>query len=324
MLELEDHVQLGPLAVRIFPGLFKCHARRLSDRHDVEFREHLLIHFLYVLVDMRPVRRTAAVAVEFVHERRVGQSRRLGDQADDIHAETVDALLAPARHHVEDFLSHRRVIPVEVGLLFGEQMQVVHIRRRVILPRGPGEPGAPVVGLFAVLSLPPDVVIPLGIFPGGTALYEPPVFVGGVIDDQVHHYFDPAFMRRRQHPVKILHRAELVHDRLVIADVVTVVVVGRLVDRGEPDHVDPKLLQVIQLRRDPVQVADAVAVAVHEAAGIDLINNTFFPPGLIHTHLLRAPCRTAPSAAGSFPPGPPKGHRGRSSTSSCSRSSTAG
>ena len=285
MLELEDHVKLRAFAVGVFSGLFQGHTGGLADGHDIKFGQNLLVHLLQVLVDVGSVGRAAAVAVQLIHERRVGKAGRLGDQADDVHSKAVDALLAPAGHHVEHILTHSRIVPVEVGLLGGEEVQIVHIRRLIVLPGGAGEPGAPVIGLFAVLSLSPEVVIPLGIVLTAAALQKPLVLVGRVVDNEVHHDFDPARMRLCQHPVKILHGAELVHDILVIADIVAVVVVGRLVDGGEPDNVNAKLLQIVQFGRDSVKITDSIAVTVRVAAGIDLINNTFFPPGLLHTYL---------------------------------------
>ena len=242
MLELEDHVELGAFAVGVFFGLFERDARRLADGHNVKFGENFLVHLLQVLVDVRPVGRASAVTVELVHERRVGQAGRLGDQADDVHTEAVDSLLAPAGHHIENFLSDSGIVPVEVGLFGREQMQVVHIRRLIVLPRGTGEPGAPVVGLFAVPAFSPEVIISLGVVLAAAALQEPLMLVGRVVDNEVHHDLDPAGMRLTQHPVKILHGAELIHDRLIIADVIAVVIVGRFIDGGEPDDVNTEQL----------------------------------------------------------------------------------
>ena len=56
----------------------------------------------------------------------------------------------------------------------------------------------------------------------------------------------------------------------VVAYVVPVVVVRRIVDRIQPDHVDAQILDVVQAGNDSLQIADAVAVAVHETARIDL------------------------------------------------------
>ena len=63
-----------------------------------------------------------------------------------------------------------------------------------------------------------------------------------------------------QHLVEVRHGAELCHDVLIIADIVAVVVVGGLVDRGEPDRIRPQLADVFKAAGDALQIADAVAV----------------------------------------------------------------
>jgi len=76
-------------------------------------------------------------------------------------------------------------------------------------------------------------------------------------------------------------------DVLVVADVVAVVVLRRLVDRGEPEHVDAELGQVVQMVDDAAQIAHAVAVGIREAARVDLVNDRTFPPEIRHTSILR-------------------------------------
>ena len=88
-------------------------------------------------------------------------------------------------------------------------------------------------------------------------------------------------MCRLQQRVEVGHRAEVLHDGAVVGDVVAVVVVGRLVDRGEPDDIDAELLEIRDAARDARQVADAVAVRILETARINLIDDGLFPPGLL-------------------------------------------
>ena len=82
------------------------------------------------------------------------------------------------------------------------------------------------------------------------------------------------------------HRAELGHDGVIVADVVAVIVVGRRVDRGQPDHIDAQIFQVIEFFNNPAQVANAVAVAVVKTAGIDPIDDAF---------LSTMPCSSEPA-----------------------------
>jgi hypothetical protein len=47
----------------------------------------------------------------------VRKARDFGDQVDDVHSESIDALVEPELHQVVDGVSDFWVLPVEVGLL---------------------------------------------------------------------------------------------------------------------------------------------------------------------------------------------------------------
>ena len=208
---------------------------------------------------------------------------RLGDHADDVHAEAVDPLVAPPGHHVKHFFAYPGIVPVQVRLFCGKKMQVVHAGCLVILPCRAAEAGTPVVGRrLGVFAFAPDIVIAVRVVPGLPALHKPSVFIRRMIDDQIHDDLDSAFVCGRQQRVKVRHRTKFVHNILIVADVVSVVVIGGLIHRREPDHVDPQIFQIVQPADDSLQVADAVAVAVHKAARINLINHRFFPPCSFH------------------------------------------
>ncbi|MNU62532.1 hypothetical protein D3C71_517620 [compost metagenome] len=51
---------------------------------------------------------------------RVQQLLLLGDQVNDIHTESVNAFIQPPSHHIVDFLTDFRVLPVQIRLLAGE------------------------------------------------------------------------------------------------------------------------------------------------------------------------------------------------------------
>ena len=53
---------------------------------------------------------------------------------------------------------------------------------------------------------------------------------------------------------------------------------GRGIERREPDPVDAELAHVLEARADSRKVADAVAVGIHEAADIDLVQDGVPPP----------------------------------------------
>ena len=98
----------------------------------------------------------------------------------------------------------------------------------------------PIVGLAAVLAGAPDVVIAVGIVLGLARLDEPGVLVRGMVDHEIHDQLDAALVHPREHLLPVRKRAELLHDVLIVADVIAVVVVGRLVDGGQPDDIDAR------------------------------------------------------------------------------------
>ena len=89
----------------------------------------------------------------------------------------------------------------------------------------------------------------------------------------------PSSWARGDQRVGVGQGAEQRVDVRVVRDVVAVVVLRRGVERRDPERVDPEVAQVGQPRRDPGQVADAVAVAVGEAADVDLVGDRVPPPG---------------------------------------------
>ena len=281
----------------------------------VEPGEHLAVHLGEELVDARPAdepgRAVAVGRCRGGHDP-VGQgavrAHDLGDEVDDVHPEAVDAALHPAAHHPVHRRPDLRVLPVQVGLLAGEQVQVVLAGRRVELPGGPGEERHPVRRLRARLPRlhprarrAPEVPVALLAAQVRARLDEPRVLVAGVVDDEVHDQLDAAVVQRRDQLVDVGQAAEGGVDVLVVADVVAGVVLRRRVDRGEPDDVHPEPGEVVDPVDDPAQVADPVAVGVGEAAGIDLIDHRGTPPRRVgHRRSLRSGERRAWHNSGSL------------------------
>ena len=219
-----------------------------------------------------------AVGEVAVHE-------HLGEQADDVHPEPVDAAVEPAVHHRVDGLPDLGVLPVEVGLLGGEQVQVVLARLGVVGPRRSRERRAPVgrlrtrrTGLEALARWSPPVPVALGVVLRRPRLLEPRVRGAGVVDDQVHDQLHPALVQGGDQLVELVEGAEERVDVLVVADVVAVVGHRRLVDRAQPHDVDAETLEVVEALDDAAEVAHAVAVAVGEAAGVHLVDDGRLPP----------------------------------------------
>ena len=210
----------------------------------------------------------------------VRQGRVLADHVDDVHPEAVHAAVQPPPHHGVDGLADLGVLPVQVGLLGGEDVQVVLAGLLVESPGRAGEMRLP-VGRFgarrarrhARAGVAPPVPVPLGIVAAGSRLHEPGMLVGGVVHHQVHDQLHAAGVQLRDQLVQVGQRAEERIDVGVIADVVAVVVHRRPVDRRHPHHVHAEALQVVDMTEDAAQVADAVPVGVGEAARVDLVDD---------------------------------------------------
>ena len=108
------------------------------------------------------------------------------------------------------------------------------------------------------------------------------MLVGGVVRDDVDRHPEPALVRVREELVEVGERAEERVDVRVIGDVVAVVDLRRGVERRQPERVDTELLEIRQARADPLEVADAVAVRVLEAADVDLVEGGAPPPWTRH------------------------------------------
>lgn len=78
---------------------------------------------------------------------------------------------------------------------------------------------------FRLLCRTPDVVISVRIVCGFAALDEPFVFIRGMVYNQVHHDFDAFFVSCGKHTVEVFHGSEFVHDRLIITDIISVVII---------------------------------------------------------------------------------------------------
>ena len=78
--------------------------------------------------------------------------------------------------------------------------------------------------------------------------------------------------------LRLLERPERRVDDAVVGDVVAAVGERREVPRREPDGVDAEVAQVGQPGADAGEVAGPVAVAVGEAADVDLVDHRAPPP----------------------------------------------
>ena len=105
-----------------------------------------------------------------------------------------------------------------------------------------------------------------------------------VVDDKVHYDFYAPFLASFQHRLEVVKGAVFGRDVAIIGDVVSEVALRTFVNGRNPDGVDTQPFQIIKLFQHAFQVADAVAVAVLETSGPDLVNGHFLVPTLFDIH----------------------------------------
>lgn len=104
------------------------------------------------------------------------------------------------------------------------------------------------------------------------------MLVRGVIGHQVEHDSDAAPMGLRYQPVKTRQRAEVGMHVAVVADIVAPVFQWRRIDGAQPDRIDAEQYEILKMRGDAVEVADAVAIRIRKTARIDLVEDRVLPP----------------------------------------------
>ena len=217
----------------------------------------------------------------------IGQTLGLDQSVSDVDTEPVDAPLHPEAQEGAEVLVDVLVGPVEVGLLGGEQVEVVPTavpaaagERLNRLPGGAPEQRAPVVR-GAVVAVAEDVAVALGGARAcGQGGAEPFVLVGGVVGHQVDDHADAGFVEIGDEGVEVFQGSVLEGQIEVVGDVVAGVDLGRGVERRKPHGIDTERGQVVDVPADALDVADPVAVGVGEGAGIDLVDDGVAPPGI--------------------------------------------
>ncbi len=99
-----------------------------------------------------------------------------------------------------------------------------------------------------------------------------------MVYDKIHDDLDSSFVRFIEEAFKILHRSVFFINGAVIANVITVVILRRIVNRRKPNDINQKLLQIIKLLDNTVQITDPVSRRIIKALRINLIYRRLFPP----------------------------------------------
>ena len=191
----------------------------------------------------------------------------LADAVDHVDAEPVDAAVEPEAQRVVHGRPHLGVVPVQVGLLGQEEVQVPLAGPLVQVQAGPS-PKAACQLLGGCRGPSRQTYQPrFGTVGGRARLDEPRVLVAGVVRDPVEEarlrpraWARPAGGRSRR-------GAEQRVDVAVVGDVVAEVGHRRAEEGREPDGVDARASRDDRGRRDAGQVADAVAIGVSRSCG---------------------------------------------------------
>ena len=210
----------------------------------------------------------------------VAQLRVMKVRVRHVEAEAIDAAVQPEPEHVDGGLARLGVVQVDLGLLLQELVEVVLAAQRVVGPGGSAKHAEPVVRRRAVLArVGPDIPVGLVAGAGFQALLEPGMEVARVGEHLVEDHLEAAAVGLGNQALEVGHRSHLGGDAVEVGHVIAEVAIGRRMDGREPDGIHAERGNVVELRLDALQVADADRNAVAERARVDLVDDGALPPG---------------------------------------------
>ncbi len=232
-----------------------------------------------VAVDVRVLARAGVV-------RDLGQRRVLDELRRRVDADARGAAVEPEPQDVLVLAAHVGVVPVEVGLLGREHVEVPLAGRTVGVrrarPRAALELRDPVGRdlrpVLAPARVEPEALALGRAGAGREGRAEPLVLGRDVVRDDVDDRADAERAGLRDELLGLGERAELRVDRAVVGDVVAAVRERGHVPGGEPDRVDAEVAQVAEALAHACEVTGPVAVPVREAAHVHLVDHGAAPP----------------------------------------------
>ena len=222
----------------------------------------------------------------------VAQLRIVHREIERVDPEPVDPAVEPEARHREHRVLHCGIVHVELRLAAEEIVQIILPPTRVPGPGRAAEHRLPVRRRRTVgLGIGPHIPVGFRIVARGAAFDEPVMRVGRVRINLVDQQFEAERMRARDQRVEIRQRAENRIDIAIIGDVVAEILHRRSEEGRNPDRIDAELGDMVEPAGNAGQIADPVAVRIHEAARIDLVDRRAAPPWLRN-------CRFGRGAAG--------------------------
>ncbi len=263
--EVEGHVAFVPVAevvhrvLRPLVGLGQEHAAFIVG-------VHVAAQLLEKVVGLGEVLAVGALPLEEVGH---------GVQAHSVHAQ-----VHPEIDDLEHAPAHFRVVEVEIRLVRVEAVPEVGPGHGIPGPVGGLEVLEDDPGLLEFLRrVAPDVEVPergFGVRAAGQL--EPAVLVRGVVEHQLGDHPEAAIVGGFHEFPEVLQGPVVGVDVEVVRDVVPVVLLGRGVEGQQPDRGDTQVLEVVQLLEQPLEIADAVSVGVHEGLHVELVDNRVLVP----------------------------------------------
>ena len=99
---------------------------------------------------------------------------------------------------------------------------------------------------------------------------------------QIHNDFDIIILTFLYQYLHIFHCSKLRVNRTVIRDIISIVILRRLIDWTDPEYIDSQFFQIFNFPCNSWNIPHSIPIAVRKTSRIDLINDTALPPFLLH------------------------------------------
>ena len=217
--------------------MFKAGGGHFTYGHQPAWCKDITVHLVQKLMDSWPVGVEATpVAIQIVREARV-----FGDQIHHIQTQPVYPAIGPELTDFFQFCAYCWVFPVEIGLFWCKQMQIILFAFCVPAPGIAAEFRTPVIWWYSWFAATPDIKLTIRAF-FVQRLAKPGVLGRSMVKHHIKNNANTARFRLRHQFVKIIQRAIRGINRRIVRHVVTVIDLGRDIKGGQPDSIDPQFL----------------------------------------------------------------------------------